>query len=514
MDRTASLTSTLSTNVNALNPLLDALSVKYDLATTAQKSLNVAMSANKIGIVINGINVLVTLFSSLISWMDRHNEKSREQRKEAEELTKSIQENRDAHNARLKAIKSEITESKRLLDRIKELSGVENKSAEQKAELNAKTLLLAENTKGLNLAYDKQKDVLNMSVDSIDDYIGMLHEQLNVEEKLARALVIRGELETKGSLKEGALEKQIDAYRELAEAKAKQTKESEKLNLADRKDAYAALELIKGVDKAQRAYDKATTAVNSYAETIEGLNADYDDIITTIGNYTNSMENSNAAAEFMAAAKSKALESLAKEYVSLADTATDMFNRLCDASVLSAAEMTANLNENQRVVAKWAENIAELADKGIDAGLLETLRAAGPQAAGHVNALVEASEEELRELSEVFEHGGEVALQALATSLGLDISVAEEAANLAKSTADALVNALEAANIPNIGNSIADGLAEGIAERAKRAADAAREMGKDIMAEVIHHQHIQAVPLTPSQLADETRAAFIRAKWL
>ncbi|GAF14929.1 phage tail length tape-measure protein [Bacillus sp. JCM 19045] len=80
------------------------------------------------------------------------------------------------------------------------------------------------------------------------------------------------------------------------------------------------------------------------------------------------------------------------------NSATDMFNTLSDESETTIAEMTENLQENQRIIGEWADNIAILAERGVDEGLLETLRAAGPSSAGHVNELVNASDKELEGL--------------------------------------------------------------------------------------------------------------------
>src|SRR5690625_5512057 len=97
-----------------------------------------------------------------------------------------------------------------------------------------------------------------------------------------------------------------------------------------------------------------------------------------------------------------------------------MFDVLSDESEFTIEEMTKNLEENQRIMGEWADGIAELAERGVDEGLLDRLREAGPESAGHVNALVNASDEELARLSEVFAKGGETATDALTKALGIE----------------------------------------------------------------------------------------------
>ena len=103
---------------------------------------------------------------------------------------------------------------------------------------------------------------------------------------------------------------------------------------------------------------------------------------------------------------------------SYTDIATDRFSRISVESETSVADMITNLKFNQMAIAEWADNIALLAERGLDDGLLEELRQAGPKSAGEVIALVEASDKELQELNTVFRKGGEVATNALAVTVG------------------------------------------------------------------------------------------------
>ena len=98
----------------------------------------------------------------------------------------------------------------------------------------------------------------------------------------------------------------------------------------------------------------------------------------------------------------KVVGSLNDTWSSYAEQATNMFDVLSDKSEISVSKMTQNLQENQRIISQWADNIAVLAQRGIDQGLLEQLRAAGPESAGYVNAMVKASDAELQQLSEAF----------------------------------------------------------------------------------------------------------------
>src|SRR5690625_2629486 len=156
-----------------------------------------------------------------------------------------------------------------------------------------------------------------------------------------------------------------------------------------------------------------------------------------------------------------------------------MFDVMNDEIEITASEMADNLEENQRIIGDWSENIAELAERGVDEGLLDTLREAGPESAGHVNALVEASDDELKELSTAFSEGGNVATDALSKSLGIEESgVAEAVGNLVSETEKSLSERIKSADFESIGGDLTDGLAGGIDDGAIAPRDAAKKMAE------------------------------------
>ncbi len=133
-----------------------------------------------------------------------------------------------------------------------------------------------------------------------------------------------------------------------------------------------------------------------------------------------------------------ALQTIESRIDSYTNTATDRLSVLSSETDVTVEEMISNLQKNQEALMEWANNIALLAERGLNEGLLEELRAAGPESAGQVRALVDASASELAELNTVFAQGGAVASQALATSVG-------QAAPLMQQEGQNLVDALATA---------------------------------------------------------------------
>ena len=173
------------------------------------------------------------------------------------------------------------------------------------------------------------------------------------------------------------------------------------------------------------------------------------------------------------------VQSMNETWQSYADQATNMFDTLSDDSELSVAEMTQNLLENQRVISEWATNIDTLAKRGINEGLLEQLRQAGPESAGYVNAMVQASDAELQALSEAFANGGETATNALKTVFDTS-TVPESAMNLITKTQQTLNEQITAADFSSLGQNVGQGLSEGISSSSETAATAAGAMATGV----------------------------------
>lgn len=56
-----------------------------------------------------------------------------------------------------------------------------------------------------------------------------------------------------------------------------------------------------------------------------------------------------------------------------------MFDKIETKSEVSVSQMIANLRHNQEALQQWSENLVTLAERGLDQGLLQQLRDAGPE---------------------------------------------------------------------------------------------------------------------------------------
>lgn len=70
---------------------------------------------------------------------------------------------------------------------------------------------------------------------------------------------------------------------------------------------------------------------------------------------------------------------------------------------ISTTQMLYNMAENVKKVGKWADNLKKLANKGMSEGLLEELRALGPEGADKVDAFVRMTADELKKANSLYE---------------------------------------------------------------------------------------------------------------
>ena len=443
------------------------------LATIAHTKATVAFGAAKkalegpIGWVVIGLGALVTATIAVVKWFKRGTEESKKLEKETDELgnstdalTDSIKSNADEYKNSQREIKATATANGELANKIADLAEKENKSASEKQLLNDYIGQLNESVDGLNLSYNEEADALNMSSEKIQARIDLMEQQTSYNEALERQVEIAKEQnEIDQQLDEiNALKKENNKlHDEGAISRGKFKKKTEELNEQENNLKQTSADLG---EQQKETEEKMTTAMNAITEaTKNGVNSQLID-------YDRLNEKQKATIEDM--------KSTWQDYQ---EAATNMFDTLSDKTDITVQEMTANMEENQRIIGEWAENIAILAERGVDEGLLDTLREAGPSSAGHVNALVNASDEELSHLSEVFANGGTTATEALSKSLGIEESgVMEAVGGLVAGTESSLRQKIEEADFQSVGNAVPEGLAKGIENGSKNAETASKNM--------------------------------------
>lgn len=159
--------------------LVGVLTGKIGLATAAQWAWNTAMNANPIGVIIALIALLITACVSLnAAFMNSLSPAYKQQKAEIDAMTESMDAHISAMDEAVKkgeeavtTAKAEAITNQQLVDRLTALAAIENRSAEEKAELADVTAQLAKEFPELNLQYEEEQDNLVQSSEAIADYV-------------------------------------------------------------------------------------------------------------------------------------------------------------------------------------------------------------------------------------------------------------------------------------------------------------------------------------------------------
>ena len=393
-------------------------------ATAGFIKLTAAMLANPIGLVIAGVAALGAGIAYLIVRTNRVSEAYQEMAEETARLIERQNELAESSaNAALQfqqniqEMQNQNERTRELADSIERLTGKQELSAGEMETLLHQIAELNNSVPGLTLAYDEQTGALNMTVEALQEY-------LRAAEKRA---AIDAQLEERSRLEREATE----LVREHAEAlKQREALEYELANQSPRRRAdIGALEnAIRDLKEAEQGYTLAleanaemqeslTQGIDAYAQALAELERTQNEAAEAIDDTTEAMERQTHTVEEWERAQDEAISRLEQSYQRYYRIASNAFSTVSESAAVSVQELTANLQENARAVEEWSKNIAILTERGVDQGLIQQLRDAGPAAAATVRELVNASDYELDALNTAFEDSTRVALESMKREL-------------------------------------------------------------------------------------------------
>lgn len=373
------------------------------VATGATTGLAGALASLSSG----GVFLVVGAIAGLVSWLTQESEASKEAKAKNEEfkrslddLHESVNKGNEAYKDRRNEIQATAEDNERLVKKIDELNAVENKTAAQKKELASAAETLNSRIEGLNIQYDKATGTINMTTDAIRKQIEIAKASAEIEAANQKMVEnAKKRLEIKDKMSE--LEKK---YQDLI----KQTDEAEggfldKSSVRDSIKSQAKQKYNEEVKKLQDDIKKTEESDNELTNTIVKNNeAKAKSTEDASGRMIYSMENMNDA-------QRKAVEMMQQEFAQLKGEVQNAFQAIEQQTALSADQMTANLQKNIDAVDKWSQNLETLAKRGLDQGLIEQMRQAGPKMADQTQALVNASDEQLGALNTKWTEAGDKA---------------------------------------------------------------------------------------------------------
>lgn len=454
--------------------LQTAATIAATAATTAFKAGLTAVKAaltaltGPIGLVVAGVGLAVGALVGLWQWLTAESEETKRLKSEQEELVKSTDQLTDSvkqsakeRQKNLESVKGNTESYQKLADEIVQLSQKTNKTAADKKNLKKKIDALNASVSGLNLAYDKNSDSLSHNSDEIKARISAMEAESTWETSQKNLLDIE--------------QKRAEIGEQLKQIAEQRKKWNEESNVSDgvRKERLQELN-----DKETELKNTQTELQTEYEKTSQVQQAASEAMAAAAENGSNRQV---VAYENMSKSQQKAIDDMRTKYNELLETTTNMFEQIKYKSAVSVDEMIANLQKNQEAVNNWATNLNTLAERGVNEGILAKLQAMGPQGGLYVQELVNASDEKLATLNEVFTQGGESAMNGL--TAGMDtgaLGITDKIKGIVQSQVSSLQEEIAAADFSSLGQEIPNGVSQGIEQGASTAGESSKNMANDI----------------------------------
>lgn len=369
-----------------------------------------ALSANPIGLAAVALGTVTTALVTYSATQETAKTKI-EQAAEADqqyikglnEKHKALQESIQQTQSNFEATKSETITVERLVDRLKNLNSIQNKTADQKAEIKRISDQLKDKIPQIAAAYDEETGAINLTNKQMNKLV-------NNYKRVALAAVVQSQLTEAGKEALEAQERLNDASEKAKECKKKQTKAQEEYNKALKKaqdlskseggvsvtgavsnDMIKAQQAVqkaaKGVEAAEKSYKDAQDSVKAYKDDLNKVNKMMDTANSFIKKYSDSTKKQKNDTENSGKAAKKA----SQEYKKLGNTFNTAVTKM-NASGNSVAKSTETAFNS-------AVKIAKKTGTKIPAGLAAGLKDGSKSPETAVIELKKAINKKLLELS-------------------------------------------------------------------------------------------------------------------
>lgn len=470
---------------------MGAATVASGLLTAATTALSTAINVllGPVGLIILAVTALaagaVAVYNAVTAESEAFTEQSEildDLAEQQENLSSSEESNAKAAQENIKSIRASADASSELAQELGTLASAENKTASQKQRMGELVDQLNEKYADLCLTYDEEADRLSMNTEQLQAYI---EAQQTMDEAAALQERYNELLEEESTIRQNNAE--LDAKeQELGDQLAQKMISTSEYN-----------ELLKQLNETRAGYLAQEEQIAARKTELDTQMAALDTATaqTVIDNAAAQQAASEAAAE----AQEQEMQRRQDALQSYTEAATNMYDQINTKSDLSVQQMIDNLQANQEAVATWADNLVLLGQRGLDQGLLQQLRDAGPESAATVAELVTATDEQLATLSDTFRNGASTATDALLTELGLPevtnsgSDMVDKIANgvnanqslntattqLIQNAQQAASSAVASAGFPSIGTLMINGITQGVQAGTSGLVNAMRDAVQD-----------------------------------
>lgn len=492
--------ATLSSALSAKEILVGVLTGKISLATAAQVLWNTAIKANPVGAIITAISAFIAGAVALAIVLKDTTTEAKEMadsakalKEDTDSLVESVQSSRSAYQDTAGSMTTATAEATAYAAQLKDLMGVENKSAAQKERMKTVVSKLNALMPGLNLAYDEQKGAVTGAVGAIGTYIEKLKQQAKMEAMQERLVELyKQQYELENQVKK-ATEQAAEANDAYAQSMGTMTNGAEDFTgsvTVTTGDLYnqklAMEESTEAAANAQAELDLVNTEID---ELSAGLVDNQEQMLGT----QEAMENAQEPTETYTEAQRQLASAMEELNISTgtAKTAIDSytssfvngFEAIDGKETMSFDQLKANMEHNLEVSKNWTANLGTLVRNGLDAGLVKELEKLGPESAGLIEEMAKQDTTELEKLNAIYQEMGDAGISAYLAELGYKTENGEAGASAAQNIADgmkdstamsgaattsvekmkaATTTAIADAHFEKAGLSVAQGIAQGI----------------------------------------------------
>lgn len=488
------------------------------LATVAQALFNTTVSATPIAVIATAVAGAATAIgiyaesageaSEEVRLLAERNQQLYDSANEVSESAQDLVESYSNNTAEMEAQSKYAQILKEKIENLAETKGNDNEKTEVMRQYIAE---LNQLMPGLNLAYDEQTDSLTKNSDAIQEYLDNKQKEIELQAEEEHALELikkRSELKMEaikleeeergikkelGTLLEGENEwylKNCRSVLTLVDGKNEERRSYDALTEAQEKNSEA-------LDKNKSSQELIEEDIKETQDRLQELDSSWEDATATQDENTEST-NANAEAQQAAAdANATAAQTIVETYMGMQETVSDvlesqmnMFDEFDAGTKISSEKLLENMQSQIEGVTNWADNMAYLADRGVNQGILDKLAEMGPQGTTYVEAFANMTDEQLQQANDMWS-------QSLDMKEGVNASVQgmiEEYTAALNGGKEQMVEVMS-----SVGVDLNGGLGQGIRSSIEQGTIAISEMGTA----VIETARTDFKTHSPSEVFDE-----------
>ena len=485
------LANTLASNsaISIKTALLGLLSGQLTIVEFEQMAVAKASGALKAAFdvlaahpIVATLAILVGTMTAVVKVHKKMNKEFYDSQKAIQDETDGIVENSEAakDNVRerensVKTIEDQVDSAKSMVDQLGDLTSTEKANADGKAQIKENVAELNRLYPELNIQYDESTNKINQNAEAIKSQIdaysaydrltaiqeNMKKSQTEINDAQAEGIVISNKLEEVQEKKSNWMNQSLLETIELSK--------TEKA-LQEQRDANA--------DRQKTLSEEAKILMEQQAEAQEQATQAQKDAIQQMG----------LQYDFLNDKQQEVVDRMRESYSAMSEASTSFTNDLSYELDMSAQDMINFVEENQRVMSQWGENLDTLTKRGASDGFINQLRDMGPEGAKYAELAVNMSDEEFNKMNSLFEGAPKITEEAWKKAYGMDeidpaiLALVEQGkVSMQEAFASSGIDELLSEQGKNVGKALPEGMEQGINESSEGATSAIKDTSEKVI---------------------------------